>query len=216
MPPTVADMRPPRASWSCGERDVSSTAFAVYDVRTPTARRTAERRLHEAGETQDLTFTADGKNVILASGSPYYHQVLRTSDLADAGRYPAAAYSNAVAVAADGAVAAGVDSRYGSDVFMFKPGASLSHGVFEFASGDSSPLLLPMRPWVGAGQPPPLCRHPGGASGRSGHPAGADHSRQGRHRGCAAHPLHDSLRYPLPHWPSRLGPTLPRSAPPPP
>ncbi|MFJ4126332.1 hypothetical protein ACIP3U_34055 [[Kitasatospora] papulosa] len=25
---------------------------------------------------------------------------------------------------------------------MFKPGASLSHGVFEFAHGDSSPLLL--------------------------------------------------------------------------
>ncbi|MFE0002801.1 YncE family protein [[Kitasatospora] papulosa] len=126
-----------------GERDVSPATLAVYDVRTATARRTAERRLHDAGDTQDLTFTADGKNVILASGSPYYHQVLRTSDLADAGRYPAAAYPNAVAVAADGAVAAGVDSRYGSDVFMFKPGASLSHGVFEFASGDSSPLLLP-------------------------------------------------------------------------
>jgi hypothetical protein len=126
-----------------GERDVSPATFAVYDVTTATARRTAERRLHDAGDTQDLAFTADGKNIILASGSPYYHQVLRTSDLADAGRYPAAAYPNAVAVAADGAVAAGVDSSYGSDVFMFKPGARVSHGVFEFASGGSSPLLLP-------------------------------------------------------------------------
>ncbi|MFF7342077.1 hypothetical protein ACFZAT_32835 [Streptomyces sp. NPDC008163] len=126
-----------------GERDVSPATFAVYDVRTATARRTAERRLPDAGDTQDLAFSADGKNVVLASGSPYYHQVLRTSDLADVGRYPAAAYPNAVAVAADGAVAAGVDSRYGSDVFMFKPGARASHGVFEFASGDTSPLLLP-------------------------------------------------------------------------
>ncbi|WP_224756493.1 YncE family protein [Streptomyces sp. col6] len=126
-----------------GERDVSPATFAVYDVHTATASRTAERRLPDAGDTRDLAFSADGKNVILATGSPYYHQVLRTSDLADAGRYPAAAYPNAVAVAADGAVAAGVDSSHGSDVFMFKPGARVSHGVFEFASGDSSPLLLP-------------------------------------------------------------------------
>ncbi|MFJ3086676.1 YncE family protein [Streptomyces sp. NPDC086838] len=126
-----------------GDRDVGPATFAVYDVHTATARRTAERRLQDAGGTRDLTFTADGKNIIVASGSPYYHQVLRTSDLADAGHYPAAAYPNAVAVAADGAVAAGVDSAHGSDVFVFEPGARTSHGVFEFASGDSSPLLLP-------------------------------------------------------------------------
>ncbi|UZK52740.1 hypothetical protein NEH16_00175 [Streptomyces drozdowiczii] len=126
-----------------GERDVSPATFAVYDVHTATARRTAERRLPDSGATRDLAFTADGKSIIVASGSPYYHQLLRTSDLTDAGRYPAAAYPNAVAVAADGTVAAGVDSSHGSDVFMFKPGARASHGVFEFASGDSSPLLLP-------------------------------------------------------------------------
>ncbi|MGQ4489725.1 hypothetical protein ACN6LM_000037 [Streptomyces sp. SAS_281] len=34
-----------------------------------------------------------------------------------------------------------MDSAYGSDVFMFKPDARASHGVFDFASGDSSPLL---------------------------------------------------------------------------
>lgn len=126
-----------------GERDVSPATFAVYDVRTGTALRTAERRLPDAGDTQDLAFTADGENVIVAGASPYHHQVLRTADLADAGRYPAAAYPNAVAVAADGAVAAGVDSSHGSDVFMFRPGTRVSHGVHEFASGDSSPLLLP-------------------------------------------------------------------------
>ncbi|WP_261994284.1 hypothetical protein [Streptomyces sp. t39] len=129
-----------------GEREVSPATMAVYDVHTGTARRTAERWLPDAGDTQDLTFTTDGKNVILAGGSPYYHQMLRTSDLADAGRYPAAAYPNAVAVAADGAIAAGVDSNHGSDVFMFTPGTRVSHGVFEFASGDSSPLLLLLLP----------------------------------------------------------------------
>ncbi|MFI2780263.1 YncE family protein [Streptomyces sp. ALB3] len=128
-----------------GQEIGSPTPIVVYDVRTGTARQKAHR-WNPSGYTDtlsDLAFTPDGKNIVLASGSPYYHQVLRTADLADAGQYPSAPYPTSVAIASDGAVAAGVDSVYGSDVFMYKPGTRVSHGVFEFASGASSPLLLP-------------------------------------------------------------------------
>ncbi|MFE5394535.1 YncE family protein [Streptomyces sp. NPDC056568] len=128
-----------------GQETGSPTPIAVYDVRTGTAREKAYR-WNPGGYTgtlSDLAFSPDGRNIVLASGSPYHHQVLRTADLADAGQYPASAYPNSVAVARTGAVAAGVNSSHGSDVFMYKPGTRVSHGVFEFASGDSSPLLLP-------------------------------------------------------------------------
>jgi hypothetical protein len=128
-----------------GQEIGSPTPIAVYDVRTGAAREKAYR-WNPGGYTgtlADLAFSPDGKHIVLASGSPYHHQVLRTADLADAGQYPSSPYPDAVAVAPSGAVAAGVDSSHGSDVFLYKPGTRVSHGVFEFASGDSSPLLLP-------------------------------------------------------------------------
>ncbi|MEU6341433.1 hypothetical protein ABZ883_10865 [Streptomyces sp. NPDC046977] len=98
----------------------SPTELAVYDVSSGHAESKAYRfDPNGASNLQDLTVTPDGKQILAASGAPYFHQVYRTSDLSSDGRYTTDAYPNAVAVAADGTVAAGIDGAYEPDVYIF-------------------------------------------------------------------------------------------------
>ncbi|MFC9428316.1 YncE family protein [Streptomyces sp. NPDC056987] len=105
-----------------GDRGLSPATLAVYDASTGLQQR-VKRTFFDApamSDLNDFAVTPDGQNIVTASGTPYRHQVVRTSDLSANGTYPTDAYPNAVAIAPDGTVAAGGD---GSQLYVFRAGA---------------------------------------------------------------------------------------------
>jgi DNA-binding beta-propeller fold protein YncE len=100
---------------------------------TPTELHQQVWRLLDGGAVKQLAVTPDGSQVIVPSGSPYYHPALSTTDLTEVHRYPTVAYPNAVAVRDDGLVIAGTDSSYDdNDVWVFEPGGSTPIATFDF------------------------------------------------------------------------------------
>ncbi|QMU67544.1 Ig-like domain repeat protein [Streptacidiphilus sp. P02-A3a] len=81
------------------------------------------------GALADMAVTADGKDLVLATGAPYDQVLLKTSTLAPDGDYPTAAYPDAVAVAPSGTVAAGV-SQDDPDLYVYAPGGSAPLGSY--------------------------------------------------------------------------------------
>ncbi|MFI9808172.1 WD40 repeat domain-containing protein [Streptomyces sp. NPDC052301] len=113
-----------------GQPGDSSGTVVSYDVSSGTATRVASG---SAGENlRDLAVTPDGKDVVTASGWPYHHPVFKTADLTPDGTYASDTYPNAVAVAPDGTVAAGVDGWYNPDVYVYKPGGTTSVREYDF------------------------------------------------------------------------------------
>ncbi|MFF4877523.1 hypothetical protein [Micromonospora sp. NPDC000668] len=86
----------------------------------------------DGGSVAQLAVTPDGTEVIVPSGAPYYHPVLRTSDLVEVHRYPTVTYPNAVAIRPDGLVVAGTNSSYDKDVWVFEPGGTTPISTYEF------------------------------------------------------------------------------------
>ncbi|MEV4495156.1 hypothetical protein AB0J84_05575 [Micromonospora arborensis] len=86
----------------------------------------------DGGSVTQLAITPDGTGVIVPSGAPYYHPVLRTSDLVEVHRYPTVAYPNAVAIRPDGLVVAGTNSSYDKDVWVFAPGGTTPVSTYDF------------------------------------------------------------------------------------
>ncbi|WTI37795.1 Ig-like domain repeat protein [Streptomyces sp. NBC_00589] len=107
-----------------------SDRLGVYDVSSGTATRTATG--NGSGSFGELQVTPDAQHVVVASGSPYYHQVFKTSDLTADGKYASDAYPNSVAIAPDGAVAAGIDGSYEPDVYVYRPGTTTSVRDYDF------------------------------------------------------------------------------------
>jgi hypothetical protein len=120
----------------------SPVVLAVYDVSSGTASRTAyafDPGSTGGGNLADLAVTPDGKDVVTASGAPYYHPVYRLSDLTPDGRYQSNDYPNAVDIAPDGTVAGGTFSWYDPDVHVFKAGISTPVRQYDFPrTGTSS------------------------------------------------------------------------------
>ncbi|MEU2333210.1 Ig-like domain repeat protein [Streptomyces sp. NPDC013172] len=120
-----------------GAVDQSPVELASYDVSSGTATKLAGTR--EAGDNLgDLQVTPDGKDVVVASGAPYYHQIFKTSDLNEDGKYTSINYPNAVAIAPDGTVAGGSDASYNPDIYIFRPGNSEAVRSYEFPSTGAS------------------------------------------------------------------------------
>ncbi len=116
-----------------GAADQSPAELQVYDVSGGTAVSTAYRwNPNNSGNLQDLAVTPDGRDVVAASGAPYVHEVYRLTDLSNDGSYPTAAYPDAVAVAPDGTVAAGIDGMYSPDVYVFPAGVTTPLRTYEF------------------------------------------------------------------------------------
>ncbi|MET7670951.1 hypothetical protein [Micromonospora luteifusca] len=86
----------------------------------------------DGGSVKQLAITPDGTGVIVPSGAPYYHPVLRTSDLVEVHQYPTVTYPNAVAIRPDGLVVAGTNSSYDKDVWIFEPGGATPIATYEF------------------------------------------------------------------------------------
>ncbi|MFD5817247.1 Ig-like domain repeat protein [Streptomyces sp. NPDC127038] len=119
---------------------LSPSAVATYDVSGPDAPKLLAQG--DAGSNlRDLAVTPDGSQVVTASGSPYEHQVLSTSDLTKVGGYPTDAYPNAVDIAADGTVAAGIDGWYDPDVYIFKAGSTSALREYDFADTGTGTLV---------------------------------------------------------------------------
>lgn len=125
-----------------GETSQSPDQLASYDVSSGTAAVLAPLTYMNgtggnavASNMAALQITPDGKDVVVASGYPYYHQVFQVSDLSAAGEYPTTTYPDSVSIAADGTVAAGTDAD--NAVFVFAPGGSSPLNTYSFGAGTS-------------------------------------------------------------------------------
>ncbi|MEV0239312.1 Ig-like domain repeat protein [Streptomyces sp. NPDC050674] len=127
---------------AAGSPGQSPVELAVYDVSSGTASRTAhawDPGNTGGGNLQDLAVTPDGKDVVTASGAPYYQAVYKLTDLSADGKYVTNTYPNAVDIAPNGDVAAGTFSWYDPDVHVFKPGTSMPLRQYDFPNtGNSS------------------------------------------------------------------------------
>ncbi|MET7296532.1 hypothetical protein ABZS79_31240 [Streptomyces griseoloalbus] len=108
----------------------------VYDVASGTAEEIAYT--DGVGDVEDLAATPDGRSAITANGGTYYHQRWALSDLSEEGAYDTGAYPNAVSIASNGTVAAGVAASGDWDIFIYRPGEttpfrtiSLNYGHME-------------------------------------------------------------------------------------
>ncbi|MFB7572435.1 hypothetical protein [Streptomyces sp. NPDC056165] len=125
-----------------GDVSTSPTQLAVYDVSTGDARQTAYASI-SGGSVSDLAVTPDGKDVVVASGAPYYHQSYLTSDLSPSSRYTTGDYPNAVAITPDGStLAAGLYAPYDPDVYLFKPGVDTQLKSYDFPSTSTNSTTL--------------------------------------------------------------------------
>lgn len=106
------------------------STVVVFDVSAGTATVKANRPDVGTG-LRELDVTPDGAQVITASGYPYHHAALSTTDLSEVTRYNSTSYPNAVAIAADGTIAAGTESSYDKDVRVFRPGNSTTFHDYE-------------------------------------------------------------------------------------
>lgn len=133
----VLDAAPGSDTLVAGQLGMSPATIASYDVSSGTARKLATTR--EAGSNLgDLQVTPDGQDVVVASGAPYYHQVFKTADLNEDGKYVSTAYPNSVAIAPNGTVAGGSFAWYDPDVYIFKPGSSEAVRTYDFPNTGSS------------------------------------------------------------------------------
>ncbi|MBP5868549.1 Ig-like domain repeat protein [Streptomyces scabiei] len=130
----VLDAAPGSGALVAGEPGGSK--LAVYDVSSGTASRTAAVDTG-GGNMGDLAVTPDGQRVVVASGSPYHHQVFKTSDLTADGTYASDTYPNSVAIAPDGTVAAGIDGIYEPDIYIYEPGSTTSVREYDFPNTGS-------------------------------------------------------------------------------
>ncbi|MGW3244888.1 hypothetical protein [Streptomyces sp. NPDC001070] len=116
------------------DQDTSPPYLTRYDVSSGSPVVGVRRWLQDSGSVSDMQITPDGQDVVLATGAPYYHQVLKLSDLSADGTYPSTAYPNSVAIAPDGAVAAGSNASYDKDVYVYRAHQSSPVNTYDFGS----------------------------------------------------------------------------------
>ncbi|WP_405583658.1 Ig-like domain repeat protein [Streptomyces sp. NBC_01190] len=119
-----------------GDNTSEPSQVKVYDVSAGSAVTTAYRS--DGGAfVQDLAITPDGKDVLVATGYPYYQQVFKLGDLSDDGRYTTSNYPDSVAVAPDGTVAAGVHSGR-PDIYVFPAGTDTALHSYDVSSENNN------------------------------------------------------------------------------
>lgn len=122
----------PNGELVAGEPGQSPVQVASYDVSSGTATVLAPSRfITAASNLESMQITPDGKDVVVASGYPYYHQVFQVSNLSADGEYPTTNYPNSVSISGDGTIAAGTDAG-SNEVFVFAPGGSTPLNTYNF------------------------------------------------------------------------------------
>jgi hypothetical protein len=130
-PPLLATL-PSQPNMLIAGESGSNPADLFRFEATPTGLEQRVWRRTDGGSVLHLAVTPDGSQVIVPSGYPYYHPVLRTSDLTEVHRYPTTHYPNAAAIRPDGLVAAGIDGAYDEDIYVFEPGGTTPIATYEF------------------------------------------------------------------------------------
>jgi hypothetical protein len=124
----------PNGELAAGEPGQSPVQLATYDVSSGTATVLAPELFDQSADNlQSMQITPDGKDLVTASGYPYYQQVYKVSDLSADGVYPTTNYPNSVSISGDGSVAAGTDAG-SNEVFVFAPGGSTTLNTYNFGS----------------------------------------------------------------------------------
>ncbi|MFH8371398.1 hypothetical protein [Streptomyces sp. NPDC018031] len=139
---------------------LGGAGMRVYDVASGTAEEIAYT--DGTGDVEDLAITPDGHSAITANGGTYYHQRWALPDLAEEAPYDTGAYPNAVSIAPNGTVAAGVMATGDWEIFIYRPGettpfrtVSLNYGHLELLdrgvawAPDGSRLFGTRRPYSG-------------------------------------------------------------------
>lgn len=119
---------------------LSPPTLYKYDV-TSGAALTAQSRIGNSGDPNDVAFSPDGSTIFVAAGAPYEIQAFSSSDFSKTGSYPTGPYPSAVAVSPDGdSVGAGVDAAYDTDVFVFPRAGGAPTVEFDFGEGAGTVL----------------------------------------------------------------------------
>jgi hypothetical protein len=114
--------------------------MSSYDVSSGSAAAPVYGFLNDS-VLESLQITPDGKDVVVASDSPDYHQILQVSTLSEVGEYPTTtaptglgtqSAPDSVSIASDGTVAAGVGKGNTNEVFVFAPGGSTPLNTYNF------------------------------------------------------------------------------------
>jgi hypothetical protein len=80
----------------------------------------------------DVAVAPGGTEFVLACGFPYSHYRYSTANLGVVGSYPSDTYPNAVAIATNGTVAAGVSGWYNPDVYVYHADKTAPLNEYEF------------------------------------------------------------------------------------
>jgi DNA-binding beta-propeller fold protein YncE len=127
-------------------RDLSGSELRVLDITggapDPVCWGPGPCETRIRGIVQDLTVTASGADVVLATGAQF-HPVRPVVGLAETHTYPTGPYPTAVAVPADGRLALGSESPRGADTDLFgyveggtEPAWTYEFGTRETAAND--------------------------------------------------------------------------------
>jgi hypothetical protein len=116
----------------------STVQLASYDVASGTAVTlappTSFNGLEPGGlvvsSFESFQITPDGKDVVVASSSPYYQQVYQVSDLSAVGQYPTGTYPDGVSISSNGTVAAGAGNS-SNTVYIYAPGGSTPLNTYQ-------------------------------------------------------------------------------------
>lgn len=114
----------------------SPSTVASYDVSADPATATVQpTRFQNCENESDLVVTPGGSQFILACGWPYAHYRYSTADLSQQGAYASTNYPDAVAIDANGDVAAGTEySSSSPDLYIYHPGGDVPLNAFNLAS----------------------------------------------------------------------------------
>jgi len=112
------------------DRGISPTPLVIANVTEGTPV-TLPNDNTVAADVRDMAITPDGSRIVTTNMAPYVHPVFMTSDLSGDGSYDTDAYPNAVAIRADGMVAAGVDGS--PAVWLYPSGSRTLQKSYNFA-----------------------------------------------------------------------------------
>ena len=117
------------------EPGLSPTSLATYNTATDPATVLAQNgHFDNCSNEEDLAVTPGGSDFVLACGSPYVHDQYSTATLDAAGDYPSTRYPDAVAMDANGDVAAGTGSNPSDpDLYVYAAGGSTPLSTFNLA-----------------------------------------------------------------------------------
>lgn len=120
-----------------GETGLSPASVLKFDVSTDFPTMVLKNEHGAIGSNlMDMEVSPDGSRIYLACGSPYYIQILNTSDFTSVGQLETGPYPSAITLAADGKIAYASHSNY---IHVFNTSTFLQENLYS-AQGDVGKL----------------------------------------------------------------------------